>query len=182
MSNSAYRIFKAGIEHARLLADFSSRTFREAFELMTDPRDLEAYIATYYTPEEMIKELAERRSAVFVAEIENLWVGYAQLKAAIPPECVTGSNPLQLYRLYVARMHHGKGLGQMLMKKCYHFAEDKGYKTLWLSTWTKNTRAVDVYRKQGFETVGEQIFWVGSDPQQDLIMARNISASQVQIC
>jgi ribosomal protein S18 acetylase RimI-like enzyme len=172
MSSDTYHIFKATAEHADVLADFSRRTFREAFESMTAPRDLEAYIELHFTPEKMCQQLADRRSAVFIAEINGLWMGYAHLKAGTPPECVKGPNPLQLYRLYVSGAYQGKGLGQVLMKKSYAYAKGKGFKTLWLSTWAENTRAIDVYRQQGFETVGNQIFWVGNDPQQDFIMAK----------
>jgi ribosomal protein S18 acetylase RimI-like enzyme len=172
MSSDTYHIFKATAGQADVLADFSRRTFREAFELMTDTRDLEAYIELHFTPEKMRQQLADRRSAVFIAEIDGFWVGYVHLKAGTPPECVKGPKPLQLYRLYISRAYQGKGLGQVLMKKCYAYAKDKGFKTLWLSTWVENTRAIDVYRKQGFETAGKQIFWVGNDPQQDFIMAK----------
>ena len=39
-----------------------------------------------------------------------------------------------------------------------------------------NPRAIAFYQKYGFETVGDQIFEVGSDPQRDLIMARQLGA------
>jgi ribosomal protein S18 acetylase RimI-like enzyme len=176
MSSDTYHIFKATAEHADLLAEFSRHTFREAFGQVTEPRDLEAYISSHFTSEKLTEELSDYRSTVFIAESAGIWVGYVHLKAATPSACVKGPNPIQLFRLYVSGAHQGKGLGQTLMKRCYTYARDKGFNTLWLSTWEENKRAIDVYRQQGFETVGSQIFWVGNDPQNDLIMAKTLGA------
>lgn len=176
--SSNYTIFKATSDQAESLADLAERTFREAFELMTAARDLAAYIATNFTPQKMRMDLAHLNSAVFIAEINGLWVGYGQLKAGGSPECVTGPSPIQLYRLYVFGEHQGKGLGQALMKTCYRHAVNNGFKTLWLTTWTKNTRTIAIYRRAGFETVGAQVFWVGNDPQKDFIMAKSLPGSE----
>ena len=176
MTTKEYHIFRAGVEHTVLLAEFSRHTFREAFGQVTEPRDLEAYISSHFTSEKLTEELSDYRSTVFIAESAGIWVGYVHLKAATPPACVKGPNPIQFFRLYVSGAHQGKGLGQAFMNRCYTYARDKGFNTLWLSTWVENKRAIDVYRQQGFETVGSQIFWVGNDPQNDLIMARTLDA------
>jgi ribosomal protein S18 acetylase RimI-like enzyme len=43
---------------------------------------------------------------------------------------------------------------------------------VWLCVWQENPRAIAFYGKQGFITVGSQIFILGTDRQLDWVMAR----------
>ena len=53
-------------------------------------------------------------------------------------------------------------------------ARRRGARELWLGVWERNARAQAFYRKCGFEKVGTQIFVVGTDPQTDHVMMRNL--------
>ncbi len=53
-------------------------------------------------------------------------------------------------------------------------ARARGARELWLGVWERNERAQAFYRKCGFEKVGTQIFVVGSDPQTDHVMLRQL--------
>ncbi|MFN7984164.1 MAG: hypothetical protein U0Q11_20145 [Vicinamibacterales bacterium] len=43
--------------------------------------------------------------------------------------------------------------------------------------WEHNPRAIAFYRKFGFEIVGDHVFTVGTDPQRDLVMSRQLTAA-----
>ena len=53
----------------------------------------------------------------------------------------------------------------------------RGARELWLGVWERNARAQAFYRKCGFRKVGTQIFVVGSDPQTDDVMLKEITVS-----
>ncbi len=59
------------------------------------------------------------------------------------------------------------------MGACLEEVARGGYQTVWLGVWEHNLRALDFYRRWGFETVGSHTFLLGSDAQTDLVMVRS---------
>ena len=101
-------------------------------------------------------------------------IAYAQLRADHVPDCVTGPNPIELWRFYVDREWHGRGIARPLMDRVKAAARERGAKTLWLGVWERNDRARAFYAKCGFADVGEHIFLFGTDPQTDRVMVTTL--------
>jgi ribosomal protein S18 acetylase RimI-like enzyme len=59
-------------------------------------------------------------------------------------------------------------------------ARELGGRSLWLSVWERNPRAIAYYAKSGFRDLGTADFWVGSDRQTDRIMALDLGPSDPQ--
>lgn len=89
---------------------------------------------------------------------------------------VAGPAPVQLRRLYVDARHHGRGLGRQLLDAAYAAARELGGRTLWLTVWERNERAIAFYSRCGFRIVGDTTFIVGEDAQTDHVMAIAIPA------
>lgn len=68
----------------------------------------------------------------------------------------------------------GQGVGAALMRASLDAARSAGRRTLWLGVWERNARAISFDERLQFETVGEDVFRLGSDHQTDLIMARPV--------
>jgi ribosomal protein S18 acetylase RimI-like enzyme len=58
------------------------------------------------------------------------------------------------------------------MNAVFESARAHGARSVWLCVWQENPRAIAFYGKQGFITVGSQIFILGTDRQLDWVMAR----------
>lgn len=157
---------------AALLAELGERTFRETFAADNRPQDLEAYLAASFSPARQAVELAEARSTFWIAELDGVAIGYAQLRAGEPPPCVHGERPIELVRLYVAKPWLGRGVGELLMRTCVETSRGSGWRTMWLGVWERNVRAQAFYRRWQFSAVGDHVFQLGSDPQRDLLMER----------
>lgn len=170
---------------AALLAELGARTFYETFAASCRPEDMRAHLAAAFGTAQQQAELADARSTFLIAEARDgaedaaTAIGYAKLFAGAEetPECVEGHAPVELARLYVAREWLGSGAGAGLMRELLSEARRAGHETMWLGVWEHNERAIAFYRKWGFEVVGEHIFQVGDDPQNDLLMARQLSAA-----
>ncbi len=65
--------------------------------------------------------------------------------------------------LMVADKFHRKGLGTLFMCILINMAKLLGRDTLWLTTSTENPRAHALYRKLGFEDVGEKEIFVHTE-------------------
>jgi ribosomal protein S18 acetylase RimI-like enzyme len=155
-----------------ILAELGARTFFDTFVQDNTSEDMGAYLAASFSPQTQAEELADPLTTFLIAEIDNAVVGYARLRLGTPPSSIIGRQPLEIARLYSAKAWIGHGVGATLMAACLATAARQGCDTIWLGVWEKNTRAIAFYRKWGFETVGTQAFQLGSDLQNDLLMAR----------
>jgi len=165
---------------AKLLAEFGARTFQEAFGRDNRPYDMALYLAGTYGVSQQAAELADPAIATLIAEFEGAVAGYAQLRSGPPPPCVRGPSPLELWRFYVDRPWHGRGVAQALMSAVRAEAERRGGRTLWLSVWERNERAKAFYGKCGFLDVGGQVFILGTDRQNDRVMAQPLGGFTVE--
>jgi diamine N-acetyltransferase len=165
-------IRRASIADAEELARFGARTWSETFGAENTPDDLALYLAETYGPAQQTAELRDPSWTTLLAEEGGRMAGFAQVRTGPAPPCVTGPEPIELYRFYVDSPWHGKGLARRLMGAVDDEAVRRGGKTLWLGVWEHNPRAQAFYRKCGFVDVGEHTFVVGTDPQRDRVMEK----------
>jgi putative acetyltransferase len=57
----------------------------------------------------------------------------------------------ELVKLYLYPEARGKGLGKMLMNKCFEMALMLGYKNIYLESMPELNQAISMYEKMGFE-------------------------------
>lgn len=156
------------------LLEFAARTYYETFAPVNTPENMQAYMQTAFTPAQFKSEMADPLAVFLLAESGGRLCGYAKLLPGLPPQCVSGENPIELVRFYIDRSWHGSGLASMLMEACVAMARERGFKTMYLGVWERNFRAHSFYKKWSFERVGEHIFPMGDDPQVDWWMTRPI--------
>ena len=172
MKKSSINIRYGTSEDSEMLAELGRRTFYDSFAWGNTPENMARYLAENFSPEIQAADLADPDSVFLVAEIENEVVGYARLLRGKAPPCITGSNPVEIVRMYSVKEKIGQGIGSALMQACLDEAGNLGCDTIWLDVWEKNPRAIEFYRRWDFEVVGTQTFKVGGDPQNDLLMQR----------
>ena len=94
-----------------------------------------------YSTHELERQMQDGHT-FFIAENGNEAVGFA------------GTSPVEggiykLHKLYVLPSMHGKGLGEMLLKKVEQFAAEQQANRLILGV-NRNNRAFGFYQRQGF--------------------------------
>lgn len=170
-------IRQAIIKDAEILAKIGWQSFNEAFagHPKNRPEDMRAYMDEAFSVETISADLRDEKTVYLIAEFENEAAGYAKLKFDAREDCVTDKKPVELCRLYALDKFIGKGIGKSLMLEFLKIAEEKNCDVAWLGVWEYNYRAQEFYRKFGFEKCGEHIFQLGSDPQTDWILQRNLT-------
>ena len=156
------------------LAALGARTFSDAFGADNTAEDLEAHLSTSYGIRQQTEELANPEVVTLVAEHGGELVAFAQVRRGPAPSCVAGESPVELWRFYVDRSWHGRGIAQRLMAASLDGARELGGRTIWLSVWERNPRAIAFYEKTGFRNVGTKDFWVGSDRQTDFVLVADL--------
>ncbi len=164
------------LDDRRLLTDLAYTTFWDAFHdhPANAPDDLAAYMAEAFSEEQIARELADERNIFLIAEIDGEMAGYARLIVGTTEEGIRAERPIELNRLYSHQRFLGKGVGQTLMNECFATARELGCDVMWLGVWEFNPRAQRFYEKNGFSICGKHVFQLGSDPQTDLLMARDL--------
>jgi diamine N-acetyltransferase len=174
MATAALTIRRATAGDNILLAELGRQTFYETFARDNTPEDMAEYLAASFGPDIQAAQLADPNTLFFIAEEDGAAVGYARLRENSTADGIVGRRPLEIVRLYARRAWLGQGVGKALMQACLEYANECSADQIWLDVWEENVRAIAFYRKWGFVPVGKQTFQLGSDLQNDLILARTV--------
>jgi ribosomal protein S18 acetylase RimI-like enzyme len=166
------RLRKAHRHDAKQLADLAKRTFRETFGAQNTAEDMALHCQTSYSESIQDREISSPDMTTFVAEENERFVGFAQVRRGVSPSCIIARSPGEIQRLYVESEWHGKGLARDLMHACIEEMKSRGSDVIWLGVWERNPRAISFYKKFGFVEVGDHVFPLGRDLQRDIIMVR----------
>ena len=60
------------------------------------------------------------------------------------------------------------------MQKCIEIAKSGNREIVWLGVWEKNKRAIEFYKKWGFEKFADHDFILGNDVQKDWLMKKTL--------
>lgn len=167
-------IRKAVPHDAAVLADLARTTFYDTFASTNDATDMALHLQRAYGVMQQSAELSDPDITTLLVERDGAAVAYAQIRGHHVPECVNDPEAVELWRFYVHRDWHGKGVAQALMERVKAEARQRGAQTLWLGVWERNDRARAFYVKCGFIDVGEHVFLFGTDPQTDRVMATTL--------
>ena len=171
-------IRKAEISDAKRLSLIAEETFRATFGSANSVEDMERHCKSSYSEAIQADEISSSDMVTFLSEDNGRLIGFAQLRWANTPGCVTANSPGELQRLYVVADWHGKGVAQELMNACVEEMKQHGTDAIWLGVWEHNPRAIAFYKKLGFVEVGEHIFPLGGDAQRDIVMVRPIASDE----
>ncbi|HOX20802.1 MAG TPA: GNAT family N-acetyltransferase [Gemmatimonadales bacterium] len=170
MTPASPQIRRAEPADAPALARFAARIFAETFGPDNRPEDTAAHVARSFGPAHQARELADPDFVTLVVDGSDGLAAYAQVRRTTAPPCVTTDAPVELYRFYVDRPWHGRGLAQRLMEAVHGAASALGGRSVWLSVWERNPRGIAFYTKCGYRDVGGAIFMLGTDPQNDRVL------------
>jgi GNAT superfamily N-acetyltransferase len=152
------------------MAVLARTTFYDTFASTNDASDMALHLERAYGVPQQSAEIGDPDIISLLVEDNGEAVAYAQMRLHHAPDCVSGPEPIELWRFYVERRWHGKGVAQQLMERVKDEARQRA-KTLWLGVWEHNARARAFYEKCGFVDVGAHVFLFGTDPQTDRVMA-----------
>jgi ribosomal protein S18 acetylase RimI-like enzyme len=171
-----YRILTASADDAVALADIARRTFHDAFAADNEAHNIDDYIEAAFNEQRIREELRDTSNTFLLAYRggKTLPVGYAKLRVGGVSGHVLPDNSIEIERLYADQPATGQGIGSALMEACLRAAAESGFDNVWLGVWENNAGGIRFYERWGFREFGRKIFYMGTDPQNDLIMAREV--------
>jgi len=173
---TAPTIRRATSGDAALLAEAGARMFAATFGPVNTPEDMDIYLRAAFGEAIQRAELMNPDRATLIAEnVEGSLIGYATLALGTRAPGVDGDRPGEIQRFYIDRRWHGRGLADLLMDACIDECDRWQCDVIWLAVWERNGRAISFYERHGFRRVGEKIFVLGHDEQNDYVMSRALS-------
>ena len=167
-------IRRATSADAQVLSDLALKIFLDTFGPQNKPEDLEIHVRRSYSREIQLRELNDPSLNYLIAEVDGTAAGFAMIGAPRSESCSRFEEPVELFRFYIDKEWHGKGIAQPMMNECVNIARSLGGRTICLSVWLENPRAIRFYEKIGFRKEGTQPYILGNDVQTDWVMVRDV--------
>lgn len=157
---------------AATLAAIGAATFTETFGHLYPPRDLADFLARAHSLERARSDITNTSNAVWLAEAESGTIGYALAGPCELPHPEVAAGDGELKRLYLLRRAQNGGLGGRLFETALAWLLAAGPRTIWIGVWSENVGAQRLYRRRGFDKIGEYGFAVGRTIDREFILRR----------
>ena len=157
-----------------MLADLARKIFIDTFGAQNDPADVALHASERYGREIQLGELNDPSLTYLVADVGGKSAGFAMIGEPRSESCAGFDAPVELFRFYVDKEWHGKGIAAPMMEAVYEEARARGGRTICLSVWQHNPRAIRFYEKIGYRIAGTQPYVLGKDVQTDWLMTREV--------
>jgi ribosomal protein S18 acetylase RimI-like enzyme len=155
---------------ALVLCQLAGETFYETFRPYNTEEDIQTYIKKAYDKQVISAQLANTEKYYFaIAYVNEQPVGYIKLILnQTHPKLL--SKVAELEKIYVLKLHWDTKTGAALMQHAIDVCKQQGFETLFLGVWQENERAVNFYRKFGFEVFDTRQFQLGNRLCEDYMM------------
>ncbi|HEX8334916.1 MAG TPA: GNAT family N-acetyltransferase [Segetibacter sp.] len=170
-------IRQANKDDVSLIANLSWQTFFDTYAKHNTREDMEVFMEKNFSKEVVGKELEDDKTMFFLAYVKKDVVGYVKLSESENPKDLSKENTMEIARFYAVKSKIGSGVGAELMNHCIEVAKTKSKSILWLCVWSQNQRAIQFYRKFGFEKFGDFTFMLGKDAQDDWLMKLDLNSA-----
>jgi ribosomal protein S18 acetylase RimI-like enzyme len=158
------------------LSKLAANLFHQAYVGSMSSDILESYIVGDFSMTRQQAELSDPNITTLLVEIEDVLVGYAQLRLKPIPVAIDFDISTELWRIYVDRSCHGLGIGRQLLSRLGKIAREMLHDQIWLGVWEQNPKAISFYKKLGFKEIGNQEFHIGTEIHNDLVFIGSTSA------
>ncbi|MBZ5856935.1 GNAT family N-acetyltransferase [Flavihumibacter profundi] len=152
------------------LQKISKKTFYETFSPGNTEENMAKYLDESFSIEKLTSELNDNNAEFYFATLGNDVIGYLKLNSGQSQTELKDGKGLEIERIYVLKEFHGKNIGQILYEKAIQVAKQSNADYIWLGVWEENKRAINFYKKNGFNEFDKHIFKLGNDEQTDIMM------------
>ncbi|MBT8142646.1 MAG: GNAT family N-acetyltransferase [Gammaproteobacteria bacterium] len=156
------------------LQELGKRTFLETFGDSNSDADMQEYLSKAFTETTLKNEMLDPESKFFFAETDAETCGYLKINWGKAQTEESRKDALEIERIYVLSAYQGYKIGKQLFHYAIDLAKQREFSQVWLGVWEKNTKAIEFYKRQGFEIFDTHTFTLGSDAQTDYLMSKDL--------
>lgn len=167
-------IIKCTLSELSTLQKICRQTFYETFADSNTESDMKQFLDTAYSSEKLESEISDKDSRTFLAVENGEAQGYLKLNKGTAQTEKIFENALEIQRIYILKKAKGKGIGTKFMRLAEETARKLNLPVIWLGVWEHNEAAKEFYAKKGFIRFSQHTFTVGTDPQTDWLLKKEL--------
>lgn len=163
------------------VAALAARTFPDACPPSLPADAIAAHIATELSEEKFAHYAADNDHQLLGVRAEGgplLGYSLVLLPSVSRPPLAELAGAAELSKCYLDASWRGSGLNALLLTAALdRAAHAVGSGRIWLGTNAGNKRAIRAYERRGFELAGRRTYLVGDEPNDDVVMVRDIDVA-----
>lgn len=165
----------AKVTDAEVLALLGRITYSESHgHFIDDKNDLLKFLNNSFSITEIKNQLKNTNNLFYILYVDDFPVGYTKLVLNELHENVKANSSCRLEKIYILNDFLPLKLGQHLFDFIVGKAIEHQFKNIWLSVYIKNFRAINFYKKNGFEITGTLDYIVNNKKYENFVYAKKI--------
>ena len=114
----------ATADDASLIAIISRETFYDSFANQNTVADMQLFLDTQFTEEQLMAEVLDPLNIYFIAFVDNHPAGYCKMRPGAHIQIKTTDPSIEICRFYARKNNIGKGVGKALMQHALTYASN----------------------------------------------------------
>ncbi len=106
------------------------------------------------------EELETSENQYYLIEYQNETAGYSKVIFNKTCKDIPAENITYMSRLYLLEEFYGLGLGKKLFDFNLALCKENNQAGIWLNVWIENKKAIQFYKKAGFNIIGKSDFQI----------------------
>ncbi len=152
------------------LQELAIKTFLETFSDENSAENMQQYVLKSFSLEQLGLEISNTKSEFYFAKYNLQIIGYVKINFEDAQTEMFDIEAIELERIYVLQSFLSKKVGRQLFEFVKEIAIRRQKKYMWLGVWEHNLKAIDFYKKNGFQVFDTHVFTLGNENQTDLMM------------
>ena len=161
-------------DYAAPLSNLGAVTFSQTFGHLYSPEDLQYFLDTSHSIETYAEALARNDHPIWVIEDGENLLAYVKLCPNGLPCDPPLPDAIEISKIYALPESRNMGLGAKLIDAAILYAREQGFSDMVLSVYAENFGGHRFYARHGFEKIGEYLFPVGKQLDQEWILHRKL--------
>lgn len=166
-------IVKATLKDAEILASIGKISFIESHGKSAKQEDIDAYVNLNYTTNSFLEALNNSENNYYIIIHEHKPVGYSNIVFNARHSEISLDPVAKLDRIYILNAYHQMKLGLELFNFNMQLSIKNHQVGMWLFVWTENRKAVNFYKKAGFNIISYPYFKISerhSNPNYQMLL------------
>lgn len=139
-------LIKAGLADIPVIQKLSDVAWPHTFRELLSPEQITYMMNMMYSTPSLQKQIGEQNHHYLLAKDDNGYLGYLSYEMNYNDSRLT-----KVHKIYILPDAQGKGVGRFFIENISEIARDNGAKGLSLNVNKYNDKAINFYRRMGFD-------------------------------
>lgn len=173
MKSKDISIRKAILKDSKKLSILYKQVYIKTYGIDGVSDEFANFITNQFSVSRIESTITSYPDSIIVAEYKNNLVGVLEIEfdKKCPIDTIISA---ELNKLYILEWFSNRGIGEKLLLEAENTLKDKHLAKFWLWVLDSNTRAINFYKKHGFEQIGTAPFKMETNTYNNIVMLKKL--------